>query len=230
MGQLVAFAGHRPIFDPTLGAAGEAIRRARPDVVLLDSALPAPVVKSCLDAAEEVVSQPILTSSSASETELAHEAGLRHFLYFALPGAPKPLADIIDRAVQERERRALVDDALPAQLRRSKGNAAMCAAIASMTRVRALARRARAVLADATPPPDHAAEIEGETQRCMNALRAAVFDYSQQLKKAATSEAEAVALVHASIADCAAVMGAEELMRSIVGDSADWVRHIYRTA
>jgi hypothetical protein len=230
MGQLVAFAGHRPIFDPTLGAAGEAIRRARPDIVLIDSALPEPVVKSCLDAAAEVVSQPILTSSSASETELAHEAGIRQYPYFALPGAPKPLADVIDRAIDERERRSLVDDALPPRLRRSRGNAAMCAALASMTRVRALATRAKAALADARTPSDRADEIREETDRSMSALRAAVVDYSHQLKRAATPEAEALALVHASIADCAAVMGAEGLMRSLLTDSTDWVRHTYQVA
>ena len=230
MGQLVAFAGHRPIFDPTLGAAGEAVRRARPEVVLLDSALPEPVVQSCLDAAAEVIAQPILTSSCASETELAHEASIRQFPFFALPGAPKPLADVIDRAVEERERHARVDDALPSRLRRSKGNAAMCAALASMTRARALATRARAVLADSRTPPSHEDEIKAETQRSVSALRAAVIDYTHQLMRSATLEADAVALVHASIADCAAIMGAEGLMRSLFSDSADWVRHTYRAA
>jgi DNA-binding NtrC family response regulator len=108
MGQLVAFAGHRPIYDATLGAAGEAIRRARPEVVLVDSALPAPVVAACLNAAMESASEPILTSSLASESELAQEAEMRRYLYFALPGAPKPLSDVIKRAIEQRERRLSV--------------------------------------------------------------------------------------------------------------------------
>src|SRR5688572_19945503 len=52
-GELVAFAGYRPSFDATNGAAGESIRRTRPDVALLDTALPPDVVRSCVDAADE---------------------------------------------------------------------------------------------------------------------------------------------------------------------------------
>ena len=53
VGELVAFAGHRPVYDVTVGAAGESVRRARPHIALVDTALPLPVVQACFAAAAE---------------------------------------------------------------------------------------------------------------------------------------------------------------------------------
>jgi DNA-binding NtrC family response regulator len=86
IGQLVAFAGHRPAYDPTSGAGGESLRRTRPDVVLLDNSLPHTVLAACLQAADEIGANAVLTSSTDSESELATEAHARRCLYFALPG------------------------------------------------------------------------------------------------------------------------------------------------
>ena len=36
LGELVVFAGHRPVFDTTAGAAGEAVRRIRPAIAIID--------------------------------------------------------------------------------------------------------------------------------------------------------------------------------------------------
>src|SRR5436305_7503817 len=60
LGELVAFAGYRPLYDVTAGAAGESIRRVRPDITLLDTALPPAIVEACLGAADEVGSRPVL--------------------------------------------------------------------------------------------------------------------------------------------------------------------------
>lgn len=226
IGQLVAFAGHRPIFDATLGAAGEAVRRARPDVVVLDTMLPGAVVRSCLDAASEVAARPILTSSSASEAELAHDAEVRHLPYFALPGGPKPLADLIDHTLR-------ADDRLHAGngLSRSvRGNSAMCAALAGMARARALRIRTMAVVAENQALRDERRELLDETQRSRGALRAAVSDYARQLKRSSIDEADAIALVCDAISDCAAVVGAEGLPAAIVLESEEWAREVYRAA
>jgi CheY-like chemotaxis protein len=99
VGELVSFAGHRATFDVTGGAAGESIRRVRPDVAIIDTSLPPSVVDACLGATEEVRSQPVLVSSTDSTGELAAEALADHCLYFPLPGGPKLLRALLDRAI-----------------------------------------------------------------------------------------------------------------------------------
>lgn len=111
IGQLLAHAGHHPAYDASLGAAGETIRRTRPDVVLLDTELPRTVVASCRAAAVEAGTSVILTSSSASEAELAAEAHRDSCAYFALPGGPLTLRTVVDDALVNR-RAPRVDSAL----------------------------------------------------------------------------------------------------------------------
>jgi DNA-binding NtrC family response regulator len=112
LGQLVVFAGHRPVYDVTGGAGGESIRRIRPDVALVDTALPHAVVEACLFAAEEVGSRSVLTSGTDSASELAEEARADHCPYFPLPGGPRPLASVLERelAVRVAQPRVAHDD------------------------------------------------------------------------------------------------------------------------
>ena len=109
MGQLVALTGHRAIYDVTLGAAGESIRRVRPDVTMLDVALPPGVVEACLQAAHEVRSRPVLTYSGSESAELAAEARARKALYFALPTGAPSLRSVLQRALQELRRKPPVN-------------------------------------------------------------------------------------------------------------------------
>jgi DNA-binding NtrC family response regulator len=102
MGQLLVYAGHRPAYDAMLGAAGETIRRTRPDLVFLDTELPRSVVQYCRDAALEAGTGVILMSSSASETELAAQARLANCPYFALPGGPNKLRELIRRTLPDK--------------------------------------------------------------------------------------------------------------------------------
>jgi len=102
LGQLVEGVGHRPLNDVTRGAAGESIRRTRPDVALIDAALPPAVVKACVGAAEEVGASPVLTSDVDSATELAEEARGTRYPYLPLPGGLKPLAEVIERILAAR--------------------------------------------------------------------------------------------------------------------------------
>jgi DNA-binding NtrC family response regulator len=102
VGELITYVGHRPVYDATAGAAGESIRRIRPDVTVLDTALPQPVVDSCLGASDEVGSQPVLMSSTDSAIELEQQARSARRLFFALPAGPKPLANVLDRALSKR--------------------------------------------------------------------------------------------------------------------------------
>jgi chemotaxis response regulator CheB len=102
IGALVAFACHQPLYDFTSGAGGESIRRVRPDVVLLDTSLPPDVLIACVGAADEVRCARVLMSSTDSARELADDAHVQHCLHFALPGGPKPLGEVLERALAER--------------------------------------------------------------------------------------------------------------------------------
>jgi hypothetical protein len=226
LGQLVAFAGPRPVFDVTAGAAGESIRRTRPEVTILDTSLPSPVVDACLHAAEEVGSQPVLTSSTASELELADQAHAHHRLYFALPGGPMPLTRILDRAIAERRARP-VD--LPVVRRRDEigsVNPALCAALSSVARVSALT-----ALADVPSSDRRSSRVSGdrisEVRRSRSALRAAIADYIAQLKSRNVPMDEALVIVRDAICDCATLVGAESAVPSLLPESELWTREAY---
>jgi DNA-binding NtrC family response regulator len=122
VGELVSFAGHRATFDVTGGAAGESIRRVRPDVAIIDTSLPPSIVDACLGATEEVRSQPVLVSSTDSTGELAAEALADHCLYFPLPGGPKLLSALLERAIAASAAQPLVF--LPVESNRSVGQMA----------------------------------------------------------------------------------------------------------
>jgi DNA-binding NtrC family response regulator len=95
VGELISFAGHRPILDVTAGAAGESVRRSRPDVVFIDTSLQPDVVDACVSAAQETLSPAVLISSTASASELADEAKSAHCAHFVLPALPGDLARVV---------------------------------------------------------------------------------------------------------------------------------------
>lgn len=208
VGELVAFAGHRPVYDPTLGAAGESVRRVRPDIVALDTSLPPAVVSACLAAAAEVRAQPVLVSSNASASELAAQAHARGCLYFALPGGPKPLAIILARALAKPSRGVV---AVPEPRINGYGDRqvsvrpAMCAALASVARAHAVA----------------------ETNRGRAALRAAVTDYAIQLKASAIPADRAISMVEDAIYESARVVGAESAMAPLLLELRDCALRAY---
>ena len=211
LGELVAFAGYRPMYDATMGAAGESVRRARPDVVLIDTALPQVVVDACLGAAAEIGSRSVLMSSTASDLELEAQAAARGVLCFLLPGGPKPLANILARALDHQSSRPQI--VLPehrSELANASVHPALCAALASLARTSMLAR--------------------ASDRRSHAALRAAVTDYAKQLKAADIPIDRAAALVCDAVRDCATVVGAEGKMMTFLLESEDWARQAYQTS
>jgi DNA-binding NtrC family response regulator len=227
MGQLVAFAGHRPSYDATSGAGGESLRRTRPDIVLLDNSLPRAILTACLQAADEIGANAVLTSSTDNEIELAAEADARHCLYFALPGGPRPLARTIERALTTQRRELCT---LP--LRHHSANAihpALCAALAGVARARMLDIRLEALRHQNRLLREDVQESLEETQRSRLALRAAIFDYSNELKGSSVPELEALVLVQDAVHDCAAVVGADDEMRTLLLESEAWTLEAYRT-
>jgi DNA-binding response OmpR family regulator len=225
MGQLVAFAGHRPVYDATLGAAGEAIRRVRPDVTMLDIALPPDVVDACLTAAHEVRSAALLTSSIASSAELVAEAASRHAYYFALPGGPRPLARTVQRALEDARQPPQVT--LPVTNGDGTVHRALCAALAGIARARVVAIRAEQHRRANDPGTARGGDLADEREG-RDALRAAVRDYVKQLKSADLPETRVVANVRTAIADCATIVGAEEALNTVFSQSDDWTRDAYR--
>jgi hypothetical protein len=212
VGELVAFAGHRPVYDPTLGAAGESVRRVRPDVLALDTSLPPAVVSACLTAADEVAARPVLMSSTASASELAAIASARGCLYFVLPGGPKPLRKILERALAEKPSRRFVVIPETRSTGLGLGSAsvqpAMCAALASFAR----------------------AHAGVESDRGRAALRAAVTDYAVQLKASALPADRVVAMVQDAVCDSARVVGAESTATTLLRESEDWALQAYTAA
>ena len=210
LGELVAFAGYRPMYDVTMGAAGESVRRGRPDVLLVDTALPSVVLESCLGAAMEVGCRIVLMSSTASDLELQAVAANKGLLCFQLPGGPKPLAQILGRALAHES--SPTEIVLP-EHRSGPANAsvhpALRAALASLARTSLRAR-----------PADRGSHA---------ALRAAVTDYATQLMAADVPVDRGVSLVCDAIRDCATVVGAEEKMTAVLLESEDWARQAYRT-
>jgi hypothetical protein len=211
-----------------LGAAGESIRRTRPDAVLLDSTLPPPVVRSCKNAADETGARVILTSSSSSRNELASEADGAHCTYFALPGGATELGAIIERALDDRRAPPSLELDLPHDAGATI-HPALCAALASVARARVIAVRAQVVVKQS----QHIRALlvdNPATRTHLDALRAAVSDYARQLRSSSISESDAIRRIRSAVTACAAVVGAEAVVPEVLRDSEDWARDAYRAA
>jgi hypothetical protein len=227
LGELVAFAGHRPIYDPTAGSAGESIRRVRPEVVMLDMTLLPDTAAACLAAARETGAQPILVSSTASAAELESDARRERCLYFPLPGAPRALARVVERALLQRpQRHALL---LP---RRSTQpiHPAFYAALAQVARARSLGLRVAGARRERTSLRSAVQEAMAETERSRAALRAAVTDYARQLRQAEVPLDRILKHVQDAIADCAVVVGAEAAVPTLLLESEEWTRGAIQAA
>ena len=232
VGELVAFAGHRPVYDVTGGAAGESLRRARPDVALIDTALPQSVLRACLDAASESGSRVVLVSSNGSDAELRHDASVEHALYFTLPGGPRQLRVVLDRAL---ELTHSWDVRLPA-LRHTRYQVpgsvhpALCAALATVARARLLVLHSQYLRREAAVLRDVKDTLVEDAERSRAALRAAVVDFAAQLREADVDETEALEVVRDTVSDCAGLIGAHGEMDEILAESSDWTRAAYRAA
>lgn len=172
----------------------------------MDTALPRPVVDSCLGASDEVGSQPILMSSTDSAIELGQQARLARRLYFALPAGPKPLASVLDRAIAKRATPTPIVVPQPPVSRAENGSVhpALCAALASLAR---------------SPFQERADEPRGHA-----ALRAAVTDYARQLKATEVPVERVVNLVQVAVSYCASAVGAEAWMPVLLAESEQWAR------
>jgi hypothetical protein len=221
----VAFAGHRPIHDATVGAAGESIRLTRPDVALLDLALPASVVSACVDAADEAGTELVLVSSTASPEELEQQAEVLQCLNFALPGGPLPMQRVLEAAAARRRKPAPLTGTIPAD----SVHPSMRAALAKVAMARSLGARAAAAC-ERSATSVQMDQVLDEARRGRLALQAAVRDFAMQLKAAELPLERIVRIVQDTVADCATTVGAQAALPSLLGDSVEWVRSVYDTA
>lgn len=228
-GELVAFAGHRPRHDFTNGAAGESVRRERPDVALIDAALDCPIVDACVEACDEVGARPVLTSSSASEAELVDQAQARGCIPFPLPGRPRTLGVILDRLMSTR--RGWGSDVAQFGLpQRAQMHPAFCAAIAGMARARALAFRARQVVSLNRFTRIEMHQSLDAVRRSRDALRAAVRDLAVTLRQDNVPEGRMLDLVGRTLTDCAKIVGGESAIEPIGDEWRAWAVEAYQAA
>jgi len=226
VGELVAFAGHRPVYDAAAGAAGEAIRRTRPNLVLLDTSLSRPIVKACLLAAEEVGARPILMSSNAGSGESAAQTDASDIPFFVLPGGPRPLATLIDHTMGLPSKPVIT----VREPRATGVHPAICAALASVGRARALVLHAQIAMSQNRLLRAEMAEETDSANHSRAALRAAVIDYARQLHADEVPEDKSISLVASALQDCASIVGAEDAMATLLDESADWTREVYHAA
>ena len=225
LGELVAFAGHSPKHDFTDGAAGEFVRLARPDMVVIDASLPAPVVNSCVEACDEVFARPLLTSSTANEMELLDEAHSRGCIPFPLPARPAHLRTIIEGVLRTRPRHPL----LP-QVRRASVHPSFCAAISGIARARHMMARAHSSRQEVRAARSDMHTLLEDIRRNREMLRAAVRDLAVQLRNNRITENEMISTIAESIHLCADIVGGNEAITSIEHEWRGWAIDSYRAA
>src|SRR6185503_13889507 len=226
-GELVAYAGHRPTHDFTNGVAGESVRRERPDVAMIDGALDCRIVEACVEACDEVRARPVLTSSTASEPELVDQAQTRGCIPFPLPGRPQSLGYILDRLVRSR---STVPVTVFAWHSPASVLPAFCAAIANMSRARALAAHHRKVISISRPDRGDAHDSLDAVRRSREVLRAAVRDFAAQLRDERVPETRMLDQVANVMRECASIVGGESAIRPIEGEWREWALDAYRVA
>lgn len=222
LGELVAFTGHCPKHDFTDGAAGESVRRARPDVVVIDASLPRAVVDSCVEACDEVFARPVLTSSTASEMELLDEAHTRGCIPFSLPARPAYLRTIIEGALRTRPKQPL----LPL-VRRASVHPSFCAAIAGISRARHMMTRAQSSKRAIRVGRSEMHMLLEDVRRNREMLRAAVRDLAAQLHESHVPEDEMIATVAESLHLCADIVGGNDAITSIEREWRSWASDAY---
>ena len=231
VGKIVALAGHRPVLDSTMGAAGESIRRVRPDVSLLDDRMGEAVLKHCLDACDEVAAEPVLISATETDDELAEQARALSCLHFALSGSPRLIDPVLSNALAAKQSKS--DHGIaPAYSTRdgSPAHPALCTAIASIARARALTIRANAAVAENRQLRDAVASALHEARRSRASLRAAVGHYAEHLKMSSVPVESLDEMVSSALTDCATIIGAEGAVALVASDSRRWARAVYEAA
>jgi hypothetical protein len=232
-GELIGFAGYRPIFDARVGAAGESLRMWRPAAVMLDISLPKPIVYACIAAAVEVGALTVLVSSTDGSEDIAALAKATNSSHFELPGGPKALRRLLDGLLQAPPHPRVViqiPERLQAERETRSVHPAICAALASVARAEATIARSMAAQIANRMLRDLRDDLVSETTSGRNALRAAVTDYARILKRANVTEVTALDRLRSTLIDCSTIVAARGVAEQLLDDSQDWARAVYRAA
>jgi hypothetical protein len=201
---------------------------------MLDAALPRARVRACLSAADETRCRVVLMSSTANHDELVSDAIAEQCLHFELPGGPRQLKAVLDRALELKRRQERLSTRLPGFASRlhvpGSIHPALCAALATVAQSRALRDRVSSARHDNSVLREIRGDLLGDTQRSRESVRAAVADYAALLRGARLPEGEALLQVQESIAQCAAIVGADADVGRLLLDAEDWVSEAYRAA
>lgn len=236
LGELVVFAGHRPVFDTTAGAAGEAVRRIRPTIAIIDDDLGNAVTRACIAASVETDAIPILVSSTASERELAAEASRHACAWYALPGSPTALRSLMERLIRNRQRQAT---AVPCDLPEIRPSAtatsspvhpAICAAMMTIAHADIVSRRARSAVHASRLLRAEMRKSLAQARQERDRLRAAIADYAGQLRLDNVPREAAVELVRVTLADCATRVGASSALDYLIDETRHWALEAYDAA
>jgi hypothetical protein len=134
-------------------------------------------------------------------------------------------ARIIETALTQRNELLTLPLRHPAD---SPVHPALCAALAGLARARMRSIRMEVLRFANRLQDDETQESLVETERSHSALRAAVFDYTHELKASSVPEKEIVSVVQDAVHDCAVVVGADDQMRMLLLESEAWALEAYR--
>jgi len=221
--QLVA--GHSAQFRRAGDEASEAVRKTRPDIVLLDAAYGRATLDVVASAAPSVGAKVVYFASTLSANELRRFARERGARYFALPAGPKLLGRILAETLAERGVRL----ESPANAE-SSARHAVATAVAAVARARALVAHAAETRAESRALRVEREGALAECRRSQAELREAVIAYTRALRGAGVPPERTLDLVRGALsADARGERAATELARDL-DDAVEWCLQAYYAA
>lgn len=193
LGQLAELTGHAAQFRRAGEEASEAVRAARPDVVMLDAAYGRSTIEAVTEAAASVEAKLVYFAPTLPPLELRRYALERGAKYFALPAGPKLLARILADALATRPGVTPVGDLV------SSCRDAVEAAAAAVARARLLSARAADLRSDIRALRAEREAALAECRRSQAALRDAVIAYTRELREAGVSPERTLEMVRGAL-------------------------------
>jgi DNA-binding response OmpR family regulator len=218
LGDLVVFAGHRPVFRRDDETTMDALHRRPVSVVLIDTALPVRVVDGCDHAARESAIPIVFVGSEMSEAEVRSFAEARHASHFALPNGPRLLAAVIEGSLRGTTRR----DLMPPQ--------ELAAAFQAVARARRLGTLAHDLVAENRLLREERDLLLDGARRSRDVMRTVVFEYLTHLRQEGISRHRAAMLVADAIRENAEAVAMPELLVTAERDAQEWVKEVYCAA
>lgn len=223
LGQLTDLTGHAAQFRRDDEEPSDAVRKAHPDVVMLDAAYGRVSMDVIAEAAADVGAPVVYFASTLPASELRRFALERGAKYFALPAGPKLLGRVLSGALSVARGEA---DAHAT----SAGQYAVTAAVAAVTRARVLVGRAAAIRMESrTLRAEHESAL-ADCRRSQAELREAVIAYTRELRGAGVPPERTLELVKDAMrSDVAGPRAPTDFDRDL-DDATEWCLQAYYAA